>query len=379
MTELQARRAIGMFNPNSKFGGYSYIDEFLDLEARIGKGFYYVNLYDENIKASLIDAPQGVILVTNAYVSSTAYNIILAWLFEFRRNNGAVSEASPLVKYNVKKFFGEQLIHQYNNVFSRAIFLETLLYEEQQMRPVFALMDADPAWKATAQSIAEVMGNLIMFHETGHYYFKYLPEMCNELVEHYGEVAKEFVDSVRREFNPGFSEEVFCDVFAILFRMIDDENDEAAITFTLRSAVMGYSIFALLWSLEKSVQKTADKQSKEPDVITLISFERSTQEYSYEPAAAEEMIERARLVTVLCEQLASVHGVNLYGQDGLLPLRQGTLLYFLNYVNHVIETDQPEQRGMARLVAESLHGHLDGLQYLYLHSKVFNSPRPLTL
>ncbi|MCF2502726.1 integrase core domain-containing protein [Dyadobacter sp. CY107] len=42
-------------------------------------------------------------------------------------------------------------------------------------------------------------------------------------------------------------------------------------------------------------------------------------------------------------------------------------------------TNQPEQRGMARLVAESLHGHVDGLQDLYLHSKVFNSPRPLTL
>ena len=57
----------------------------------------------------------------------------------------------------------KQLYSNLNNVFSRAILLETLLYEEPQMRPVFLEASKNHVFAELADKVSETFSNLISF------------------------------------------------------------------------------------------------------------------------------------------------------------------------------------------------------------------------
>jgi len=379
MTEQYAQRIIGLTRPQAKFGGYAHTDDFLDLEAEIGKGFFYVSLYDEHINANLIETPSGIILLDNTYLSSFAYNLALAWRYEHQQGHLESGKINPLIKHNFKKFFAEQLIHSYNNTFSRAVFLETLLYEQHLMIPVFEAAGNDPAWCGIGDGMATNMGNLVLFHELGHYYRKYKPEIYDEVIRQNAATVKPLLDFMDRTYNEAFKEEVRCDLLALFSRLLLDGGGLAARTFFLRSAVLGFSAFAVLWSLQKSAAATAEAQRREPDRIILRSIEKSQQEYTFSIGRDTDMIERAGLMIFLCEAIAQSNDIRLYGEDGQMPLTENILNDLLAYIPAVMEMEDSNQRAMARLMAEALHQHPEGLDYLYLHSKVFKSSRTLHL
>src|SRR5690348_5159743 len=77
-------------------------------------------------------------------------------------------ELTALLRYNLKKFFAEQLLNRTSSVFARAIFLETLLYEERAMRPLFAAAATDPARARGYEYFRDLMSNILLFHEVGH-------------------------------------------------------------------------------------------------------------------------------------------------------------------------------------------------------------------
>src|SRR5215217_3235685 len=157
MTEEETRKIISFLYPGSKFEAYSHTDDFMELEAKIGKGFHFVSLYHEQIESKHIETAQDVIIISNSYLTSFAYNLVLSWIYEYREGRIDGSTINPLIKYNFKKFFAEQLYHNVNNVFSRAVFLETLLYEQQIMIPVFARTADDNEWNSIAEHVSGMM------------------------------------------------------------------------------------------------------------------------------------------------------------------------------------------------------------------------------
>ena len=82
--------------------------------------------------------------------------------------NGEECSLSSLLRYNLKKFFAEQLLGRTSSVFGRAIFLETLLYEEREMRPLFAAAQTDTATAQVYEFFRNLMSNILLFHEVGH-------------------------------------------------------------------------------------------------------------------------------------------------------------------------------------------------------------------
>ncbi|EHQ29747.1 hypothetical protein [Mucilaginibacter paludis] len=379
MTEQEASRVIRLTRPFAKFPAYSHTDDFLDLEAEIGKGFMFVSLYDERINSTLTEVEGGILLIGNTYLSSFAYNLILAWQFEMSRGSIDHQTFNPLIRYNLKKFFAEQLLHKYNNTFSRAIFLETLLYEQHRMIPVIHAANEDPKWKIVADKLAGIMGNFLVNHELGHYYRRFKPEIYEDVIRLNASALQPFTDYIAANFNEWFREEIICDLLAVFSSLSLCGEDRAAMTYTLRAAVLGYHVFGVLWSLEKSAEITANAQRLEPDRIVFRTIEKASQEYSYDIRADEVMIQRSVMVTYLCEQIAADRGLQLYGTDGELPLPEKSLDYFLSYLDQIMLQENANDRSMSRLVAESLHDHPEGLEYLYLHSKVFRSERNISL
>jgi hypothetical protein len=142
MTLERIKSRVQIVRPRARFVAVTHSSEFIDKGANLGDGFYYVNLYDEQIDSNLLIPTTGkdkLILIHNSYLSSFAYNLLLCWFHCLRLGDQKDSQLnlSRLLKHNFKKYFAEQLLSANNNAFSRALFLETLLYEQAWMIPVF--------------------------------------------------------------------------------------------------------------------------------------------------------------------------------------------------------------------------------------------------
>ena len=104
------------------------------------------SIYDYEIDAVFLRSRgYGPIIVNNTYLASFAYNIAITWWLTGTSPSAAPlsggNEVSSLLRYNLKKFFAEQVLIRTQSVFGIAIFLETLIYEERAMRPLLALFD----------------------------------------------------------------------------------------------------------------------------------------------------------------------------------------------------------------------------------------------
>lgn len=378
MTEEEAKRYIRLTRPKAKFDAYSHTDNFMDLEAQIGKGFFYISLYDELVDANLVETPKGVLVIGNTYLSSFAYNLILAWIYEHKEGKINRDTINPLIKYNFKKFFAEQLYHNINNIFSRAVLLETLLYEQQLMIPVFEAANTNLSWAETADAVAGLMSGIVLFHELGHYYLTHATGMFPTLYNENERVLKPFFELLQKEnYVPAFIEEIKCDIFAVYSLFMTDKGQASNDTLILRSAVIGYSVFAVLKSLQKSAEATAVEQKKEPDNVVLKSIKKSNREYTYQVGVYTDMVERARWMTILCEMIAADKKITLYGDDDILPLREDVSSYLNQYINEAMVQNNSNERAIAKLVAEAFFDHPDGIEHLYLNSKVFKSARKI--
>ena len=123
--------------------------------------------------------------------------------------------------------------------------------------------------------------------------------------------------------------------------------------------------------MTRSAEKTAADQKANPDTVDFGSTQEISRDYSYSVGVDRDLTERARLVTELCGQIAQKEGVTLFEESGAFPLPANILEILLAYVDRVMENDDRNARSMSLLVAEALHEHPRGLEFLYLRSKTF--------
>lgn len=371
-TEEYVRRRVAILRPRAKFVAFSHSSEFIDSRANLGDGFHYVNLYDEKIDSNVIISPRGLIMIHNTYLSSFSYNLLLCWLLcaghpENKENN---VELARLLKHNFKKYFAEQLLYFRNNIFSRAIFLETLLYEQAWMIPVFEAKAKNAALSRNADLGAQLMSSVLSFHELGHYYLDKTPEIWQEILEKHAAVLQTQFNRVAGKYPALFVEEFRCDVISII-SCLEQFKADTERKFCLRAVVFAFAAFAVLYSLTKSAAKTAAEQIAVPDNVDFGSIEKRRLDYEYSIGIDLDFVERARLVIELCGNIAGKEGLSLFEEAGEFPLPHTILEDLLLYVDKVMESEDLNARGLSMLVAESLHDHPLGLEYLYLRSKTF--------
>jgi hypothetical protein len=162
--EEYALDRVKRLRPRAKFVAYSRSKDFIEQVPGFDVDFHYISLYDEQIDANLIKTQRGLLLIHNTYLASFAYNLLLCWLY-----SAGVPLAEQdalrrdLLKHNFKKFFAEQLIHHGSSLFSRALFLETLLYEQKMMVPIFEARTRDPELDARARESAGLMSLILSY------------------------------------------------------------------------------------------------------------------------------------------------------------------------------------------------------------------------
>lgn len=365
------KRLIGIVRPRAKFVACTHSDEFIDPSTGPGGGFFYVNLYDETIDSNVIRTPRGLVMIHNTYLPSFAYNLLLCWLLGADPVRGLpVPDLARLLRHNFKKFYAEQLLHRINNMFSRAVFLETLLFEQACMVPVFRAQAADPGLSERAALGSQIMSSAVSFHELGHYHLGHDPRAWEASLGSFAAAVGPLYDRVRDTYPPAFVEEFQCDVLSVLscLTQYGGTGDRA---FCLRATAFAFAAFAVLSSLTKSAGASAADQRRTADDIDFGGIEKRHRDYTFTLGIDRDFVARARLVLELCDRLAGRDGQTVTDAPGPFPLPATVLDDLLAHVDGVMDCDDRNAREMSLLVAESLHDHPRGLEYLYLRSKTF--------
>lgn len=212
------RRRIEMLRPRARFVAVTHSADFIDPAANLGEGFHYVNLYDEKIDSNVINSPHGLIMIHNTYLSSFSYNLLLCWLLCADSSSPTVDSLNQeqLLKHNFKKYFAEQLLSFHNNVFSRAVFLETLLYEQVCMIPVFEAKSQDETLSNNADLAVQLMSSALSFHELGHVYLGKDRQIWDEILAQHNDLLRNLFGHVANNYPDLFVEDVMCDAISVL-------------------------------------------------------------------------------------------------------------------------------------------------------------------
>jgi hypothetical protein len=369
MTDAEyVRGRIGVLRSTAKFVACSHSSEFIDQAAELGEGFFYVNLYDAKIDSNVVTSKRGLILIHNTYLPSFAYNLLLCWLLCAGQEG---FNLRLLLKHNFKKFFGEQLLRANPNIFSRAVFLETLLYEQVCMVPVFEAKSKQPDLDRRATLASQLMSSAVSFHELGHYYLARDPRAWNQVLELFPEIVGPLFDRITKRYAPHFAAEFQCDSMAVA-SCLNQYEESAGREFCLRATAFAFAAFAVLCSLSKSAEKTARDQRSIPDDVDFDSIEKRHRGYDFSLGKDLDFVERARLIVELCEGLAGKDGLALFGEGGAFPLPPTIIEDLLAYVDDIMENDDRNAREMSLLVAEAMNEHPQGVDYLFLRSRTFS-------
>ncbi len=359
---------ISLTRQGARFVACAHSSESTDPITDLGDGYYLVSLYDTKIASNVLETPVGLVIVDNSYLSSFANNLMTCWFVCATKHTGL--DLPGLLKHNFKKFFAEQLLSKANRRISRALFLETLLYEQKQMAPVFAAKAATPELARLADVSAEIISSLVRFHELGHYFFKKHPNRWHEVFEPFGDVVRPFVEQVKRTRTARISEEFECDVVAIIGCLTQFEG-MIGTEFCLRAVVFGFASFSGLFSLTKSAAETASMENRVVECIDFESIQKSHFDYRFNLLLDEDFIERALLAIELCCRLADRQGVKIWETGGAFPLQPSLLSDLLKAVGNIVESEDANARETALLVATALHDHPQGLDFLFLRSRTF--------
>ncbi len=369
-------RTIRLDRPFAKFIAVSHTSDFMLPEAEIGEGFFTANLYDERIDANMIVTGRGRVMIQNTYIASFAYNLFLCWLHA-HRSPAAAPMLDALLAHNFKKFYAEQAYRRVNCIPSRALLLETLLFEQAMMVPVFAAKEADPKLAADADAAAGLMSFALSMHELGHYYMETKPAQWNELTQAEPDTIGALYATVVAKHPGAFVLEFQCDAYAVIgcLRQYGGRVGEA---FALRAIAFAFAAYSAMYTAAASATATAALWAAGPaervDFTDIAPMPHVDHDTKWEIDG--QFLNRARLVGQLCERLASKRGITLFGADDPFPLPATILTDLMGYVGRVFDSLDDNARRMSNLVAQSLHGHDEGMEYLYLRSKVFTTNRP---
>lgn len=377
-TEAGVRRYLRIERPRAKFVAVGDVVETGD---PVVGGFRYVSLYDERIDANVVEGRAGFILIQNTYLPSFAYNLLLCWMY-CDRALASDTERRRLIAHNFKKFYAEQLLHAYDGIFARAVFLETLLYEQVCMVPVFAERERDPELDRLARFASQLMASAVSNHELGHFILKRGPGVWDEALRWMDGVVRPLYEEVRERRPPAFVAEFQCDVLSVIASLTTadgEEKEEGRRDRVLRGLVFAYAAFAVLFSLEKSARATAAEHRIAHEDVDFRSIQKLERNYEFALGIDGEMAERARYVERLCRAVCERTGGDLYDSTGPFPLSPDLLDHLLGYVDSLMDSDDRNAREMSLLVAEALHGHPRGTEYLYLRSKTFDVPDGISL
>ncbi len=291
---------VCLTRPSSKFFSITHSTEFTETHNQDVKQYFYVSLYDEHIENNLLKYKDGTqVLVENTYMGSFVYNIGLCFFYCYSNFEGKVrdQQLELLLSYNFKKFFGEQLYNRKNCIFSRAILLETLFYEQQTMKVIFEDFILKEENVELTQIIKQSSTGIFSFHELGHVYFNDDNLVWDSFINE-PEINDLFNSSylfVKENYTPEFLLEYKCDILAF-YQIFNEYKSKIELPTLLNLLVLNFMTMSVFYSLNLSAEKTVDwlniHCSNEKVNFENIGLQQG--EYEYTIQADEEMAPHTR-------------------------------------------------------------------------------------
>jgi hypothetical protein len=331
------------------------------------QAFQYVALYEHRIGISVRPIGDHVFIISNGFLTSHAYNLALTWLWRYRAPGPERAGLGAALRHNYKKFFAECVLAHENRLIGRALLIETLVYEQDLMQPMFDVVAADPGLGQIASEIAQLMSSLAAQHELTHY-FKRRGE--TELIAHcdglFDGSLGGVLETVRAEQGEALAEEVLCDAFAAHQATVSDDHVLAKheLATRARMTAFGFMVFADLMSLEASARATAAHGRQEDQTIDLSSEKHPKITFGYSVGRRQEMDLRAAKIVDLLGAHLGKHGQALFADEGIFPLPattgDGLRLAFERFGEEIepigggLTGTDLRRRGLAQLLAD--HG-----------------------
>ena len=351
--------------------------------------FQYVSLYEHKITNSFEPLRGHLFIISNGFLASHIYNFALVWVWYNCFENTSSEWLDAALRHNMKKFFAECLLSERNALIGRALLIETLMYEQDLMKPIFSAIEEKPNLKQMAEDLAHIMSITMSHHELGHYFLhRSTDESRKHFLDFFSGKVKLLIDRVFDSFErkpaEAISEEIICDAVAAHHSIkgeneILDKYDEVT---RARMTAFHFMIFTILVSLEKSAHATADMCAEEDAVINLSSEKRPKIQFSFSQGLCQVTDFRANEIIKLIATEFEDKGKSLFGEDGGFPLSIETLKIIRHSFERFAEEISPldggltgtniHRRGLAQLLAESLHGHDQGAEFLLWRSKKFS-------
>ena len=192
------------------------------------------------------------------------------------------------------------------------------------------------------------------------------------------------LERVRAEQGEALAEEVLCDAFAAHQATVSDDHVLAKheLATRARMTAFGFMVFADLMSLEASARATAAQGRQEDQTIDLSSEKRPKITFGYSVGRRQEMDLRAAKIVDLLGAHLGKHGQALFADEGIFPLLATTgdelRLAFERFGEEIepigggLTGTDLRRRGLAQLLAEALHDHPKGAEFLLWRSKRFS-------
>ena len=382
MNDAEAvRRFLGRLRPNARFIDVSHSSTFLEPESDLGAGFYYANIYDEDINANLNETKFGDVLIENSYLASFAYNLFLCWLF-FERGHIDAEHRNKLLLYNLKKLSAEQLYRAHNSVRARTLLLESLLYEQGDMQRLFDAKSEHPDLFTMATDAAHLMLFLLNQHEFAHYMMRSHPVRIDGFLEANTEKVKSVVREVDGLRDVALSQEFRCDLYATLIA-IHQHGRKRGPQFAIRAVAFSFGAYSSIYASAATARTTAAAwRSDGQEIVDLLSIEkRMMPTFELIPDWNVQFLRRTHFIHRVCERLAAAEGFQLYGDDGPFGLSSTVLDDLINPIQLVTICRDEKARQLSNLIAQAFSNCDEGFEFLYLRSKTYQTNRsgPLTV
>lgn len=340
-----------------------------------------VSMYVHRVGVQYWKIAERHFVTQNSFLMSHFYNLALVHLVFGKASSLAKDGA---LRYNFKKFYAECLLGEKNCLMGRALLIEGLAYEQDIMRPAFAVVEQDVILRDTANAFHQIMSKMLTAHELMHYFLKRFPGREQDLIAMaFTGRLRDRVSQFGCRFPEGLSEELLCDSWALHSVIKEPDSTSQDRLGQLRMVAFGFLCFAELTSLQMSAQATAQQYASEEDErIQLGSHIRPKEAFSYAIGRFTPMDTRVMEMIDILRVEASHEGLVLFGEDGTFPLPadlQSHLLAAFESCAEVTETSplgltgtDAKRRQMAQLLAEAFHDHDAGMKHLLWRSKTFN-------
>ena len=318
----------------------------------------------------------------NEFFANYVRNIALAYLSPLEILRGP---RSKLFAHNFKKFFAECILEMRNALIGRALLIETLMYEQELMAPLFPKDRPGPGIERSFDLLLKIAFDLARYHEFVHFGIEQT-RLRGEATDIGGLFAGRLqpeVDSFREKYGEELAEELVCDAAAAetVMRNMTQASDGLSSVTVRRMIVFSIRCFAHLASLQRSALETAEAAAAEDDRIQLGAVERPKEPFSFAIGRDTGLDLRGDVLIRLLAADAEDAGQVLFGDDAEFPLTSESLAEldeaFANFMEPCRDspvgltgTDMA-RRGLAQLLAEALHGADDGARHLLWRSKVF--------